>query len=586
MKKITSIAAVAALIFAFGCTEEPLDKDPQEGGNPEGEVPAEGFYLKANIGQNADTQLSGTKTTFDAQNGYKVEWEERDELAVYIKGGETDGLYKFTKNAGGNTFSTEGFIPDADTDYTYYVVYPFTETVSDSEDLTAQVTIASGTYDAADPDGNIDTPMYGKTQGAGAECPEVTLSHLASVIAVEFVNETGADLTVTEVSIEAADVALSDTFSLDLETGDITSDLVVPLGTVLTVNAAAGESAVYYLACAPYTGALTVNVAADKVYSEEKEAAKFDPGKFYETVVTAGAGPVLPETIETLSISGAAAGETPVAIEKTLENDALYAWKGDLQAGEFRIKVNGTDAFLSVADANFEGTPSTYGISFDGGSYTIAEAGSYRIIVDTEAGTIEVRDEEHDLPVRYANGEWANGTVAGYEKIPAQNTVEIECLWIYGPYNSFVDDSGVGDGFEFQYRCMRSQANPNIFVYSGEELPRVARQGNAGGASKYMTGGLVFVIGPENPENGEKFTNSEIRPKNSSYAFGSADANSERNIVCDSFKADLDTQYDLREGQDDSRYDYFEIPEGCNYILVNTEDMKVIFKHVETAAGN
>ena len=42
----------------------------------------------------------------------------------------------------------------------------------------------------------------------------------------------------------------------------------------------------------------------------------------------------------------------------------------------------------------------------------------------------------------------------------------------------------------------------------------------------------------------------------------------------------------LIRGQDDSRYDYFEIPEGCNYILVNTEDMKVIFKHVETAAGN
>ena len=554
MKKITSIAAAAALIFAFGCTEEPLDKDPQEGGNPEGEVPAEGFYLKANIGQNADTQLSGTKTTFDAQNGYKVEWEEGDELAVYIKGGETDGLYKFKKNAGGNTFSTEGFIPDADTDYTYYVVYPFTETVSDSEDLSAQVTIDSGTYDAADPDGNIDTPMYGKTRGAGAECPEVTLSHLASVIAVKFVNGTGADLTVTEVSIEAADVALSGAFSLDLETGDITSVEVGPLGTVLTVNVAAGESAVYYLACAPYKGALTVNVAADKDYSEEKEAVKFEAGKFYETEVTAGAGPVLPETIETLSISGAAAGETPVAIEKTLENDALYAWKGDLQAGEFRIKVNGTDAFLSVADANFEGTPSTYGIAFDGGSYTIAEAGSYRIIVDTEAGTIEVRDEEHDLKNKSVS---YNNTV---DKVNPY-TQDVTVLWMWGGFNSFSTESGMKTGFDSEYTLTQSLANPCLFVYHGEVLPRLSAV-DANNNNERKTGFIKFLV-------------SNI--ENNVYAYGST-ADAKRNKYSGYIEnVGLGEEQKLVEGQGDNRYAYFIIPENVNYVEVDIENLTVVF---------
>ena len=572
MKRIISIAAAAALIFAYGCSEEPLDRS-QEGQDRE-EVSAEGFSIKAGIAAPSDS-----RTSFDAATG-KVEWSEGDALGIHIKGGETDAMYKFVKNEGADTFSTDEFTPDPETGYTYYAVYPYPE--SGASDLTAQVSIVSGTYDSSDPDGHIDTPLWGKSEAvAGTETPEVTLSHLASVIEVNFVNNTDSDLTVSEVSLEAAgDAALSGTFTLDLETGRLTP-AEASASASLTVNASAGASSAYYLACAPYSGDLTVNVAAGGTYSESKSGVNFVAGKFYNTTVTAAGEPELPESVESLSISGAAAGGTPITVEKTLEDETLYAWKGELQAGEFKINVNGTDAFLSVADANFEGTPSGYSIAFDGGSYTVPAAGSYRIIVDTEAATVEVRDEEHDLSVRYANGTWANGTVAGYESIPAQNTVEIECLWIYGPYNSFVDDCGVGDGFEFQYRCLRSQANPNIFVYSGDELPRVARNGNAGSASKFMTGGLVFIIGPETPANGEKFTSSEIRPKNSSYAFGSVDANSKRNSVCDSYEAALDTSYGLREGQDDSRYDYFEIPEGCNYILVDTEAMTVVFKHVD-----
>lgn len=553
MKRIISIAAVAALIFAFGCTEEPLDKDPQEGGNPEGEVPAEGFYLKANIGQNADTQLSGTKTTFDAQNGYKVAWEESDELAVYIKGGETDGLYKFTKNAGENTFSTDEFIPDADTDYTYYVVYPFTESVSAS-DLTAQVTIASGTYDAADPDGNIDTPLYGKTQGAGAECPEVTLSHLASVIAVEFVNGTGADMTVTEVSIEAADAALSGTFSLDLETGDITSAEVVPSGTVLTVNAAAGESAVYYLACAPYTGALTVNVAAGGTYSESKSGVNFVAGKFYNTTVTAAGEPEHPESVESLSISGAAAGGTPITVEKTLEDETLYAWKGELQAGEFKINVNDTDAFLSVTDANFEGTPSGYSIAFDGGSYTVPAAGSYRIIVDTEAATVEVRDEEHDLKNKSVS---YNNTVDNVNPY----TQEVTVLWMWGGFNSFSTESGMKTGFDSDYTLTQSMADPCLFVYHGEVLPRLSAV-DANNNNERKTGFIKFLV-------------SNI--ENNVYAYGStADAKRNdhsgylENIV-------LGETQTLVEGQGDNRYAYFIIPENVNYVEVDIENLTVIF---------
>ena len=85
MKKTVYIA-VAALAFSLGCTEEAkYDAVP--------DATAEGFSIKADI--------AATKTVFDGVT--KVEWEDGDALGVYIDGGETHGLYRFEKSAGGGT---------------------------------------------------------------------------------------------------------------------------------------------------------------------------------------------------------------------------------------------------------------------------------------------------------------------------------------------------------------------------------------------------------------------------------------------------------------------------------------------------
>ncbi len=545
MKRIISIAAAAALIFAYGCSEEPLDRS-QEGQDRE-EVSAEGFSIKAGIAAPSDS-----RTSFDAATG-KVEWSEGDALGIHIKGGETDAMYKFVKNEGADTFSTDEFTPDPETKYTYYAVYPYPE--SGASDLTAQVSIVSGTYDSSDPDGHIDTPLWGKSEAvAGTETPEITLSHLASVIEVNFVNNTGSDLTVSEVSLEAAgDAALSGTFTLDLETGRLTP-AEASASASLTVNASAGASSAYYIACVPYSGDLTVNVAAGGTYSESKSGVNFVAGKFYNTTVTAAGEPELPESVESLSISGAAAGGTPITVEKTLEDETLYAWKGELQAGEFKINVNDTDAFLSVADANFEGTPSGYSIAFDGGSYTVPAAGSYRIIVDTEAATVEVRDEEHDLKNKSVS---YNNTV---DKVNPY-TQEVTVLWMWGGFNSFSTESGMKTGFDSDYTLTQSMADPCLFVYHGEVLPRLSAV-DANNNNERKTGFIKFLV-------------SNI--ENNVYAYGStADAKRNdhsgylENIV-------LGETQTLVEGQGDNRYAYFIIPENVNYVEVDIENLTVIF---------
>lgn len=516
MKRIISIAAAAALIFAYGCSEEPLDRS-QEGQDRE-EVSAEGFSIRAGIAAPSDS-----RTSFDAATG-KVEWSEGDALGIHIRGGETDAMYKFVKNEGADTFSTDEFTPDPETEYTYYAVYPYPE--SGASDLTAQVSIVSGTYDSSDPDGHIDTPLWGKSEAvAGTETPEITLSHLASVIEVNFVNNTGSDLTVSEVSLEAAgDAALSGTFTLDLETGRLTP-AEASASASLTVNASAGASSAYYIACFPYSGDLTVNVAAGGTYSESKSGVNFVAGKFYNTTVTAAGEPELPESVESLSISGAAAGGTPITVEKTLEDETLYAWKGELQAGEFKINVNGTDAFLSVADANFEGIPSGYSIAFDGGSYTVPAAGSYRIIVDTEAATVEVRDEEHDLSSKTVIFKRNQGSATADDNC----TVEVEALYIFGDNVYYSGSKPKGD----PYILKQSLANPRLFVYKGEGLK----------------------------EDNIKFCATDNW--NNEYAFGSG-AERDKDLIVTSGQ----TVSPIYGGQGNNRYAMFSIPEGVNYIEV------------------
>ncbi len=564
------MAAAAAIVFLAGCAKD-LSYAPETDPSDTGIAPAPEnvFSIKVRV----NSPVANTRTVFDGTD-YSVEWEAEDALGIVISDGTDSKLYKFTTADGSDTFSTGEFTPEEGVSYTYYALYPYDEnfTVTDGRSNSV-VDIVSGTQPASGDASHIDTPMYGKAQAAGTETPEITLSHLATVIKAEVVNSTDDPLTVSDVTLSAPGKVLSGTYSVDFETGNLTAGTEEAVAGVSAegVSIEAGGSGTFFIACAAFSAEnaeISVNGSA---YGIAKSGLNFVAGKVYSTKVYCA-----PYMLRGIAFPS---GVSPV-MTQTLENESVYAWRAELPAGD--LKISTPEGYVNASNTAY-GQTSEYTCDAEGSTWTIPEAGTYRIVLNTETKEITVYDPETDLKPKYANGTWSNGSLAGYGTKPDQNTVEVECLWMYGPFNSFVDNSGVKQGFDFQYRCLRSLADPNVFVYSGETLPRIDGYGNAGSAKKWMTGGMVFFIGPEKPLDGNDLFPSKNeaqenpRPYNNSYAFGSADANSKRNSVCESIEASLDTQYGLKEGQDDSRYSYFEIPEGCNYVEVNTDKLTVVF---------
>ena len=558
MKKIFYFSIVAALLSA--CSEK-------ESAVPE--ISEDGFSMEVCI--------PGTKTILDAED-YTVEWESGDALGVYIIGGSTDQLFKFEYRSE-NTFTCAEFEPQEDTEYKYYVLYPYNPDFKiEAESLEAEVNIESGIQVAGSSASHIKTPLFGKAEASGIASPEVALSHLATVIKVNVVNTAGSPIAISNVTVSAPGTSLSGSFSVNFETGALT-----PLEPSEEAKVSADEVEVvssesFFLACSPFAAEGNVAISVnDGEYCIYKSGLNFLAGHVYTTTLECSrfviGGDALPEYAD-------------AAIQQTLEDENTYAWRAQLNEGTFHISTSG--GYISASNKAFSASSSyTIAETSEEASWTITESGIYRIVINAENNTVAVYSPDNDLTPKYANGSWADGSLAGYGKKPEENTVEVECLWMYGPFSSFNDNSGVNQGFNYKYRCIRSLADPYIFVYSGDELPRIEGNANAGSAKKWTEGALVFFIGPEKPHDGSnEFSSSntaqtEPRPYNNSYAFGYSDSESVRNNVCDSFKASIDTEYGLREGQDDSRYAYFEIPEGCNYVLVDTREMTVVFRHVE-----
>ena len=107
-----------------------------------------------------------------------------------------------------------------------------------------------------------------------------------------------------------------------------------------------------------------------------------------------------------------------------------------------------------------------------------------------------------------------------------------------------------------------SLANPYLFIYKGEKLPRQNSVKDKDGNSH--PGGLNFKIGVESA---------------GCYAFGStADAiRGEYDGCIDLTDADLGKKQPLVEGQNNSRYAFFSIPTSVNYVELDIENLTVIF---------
>jgi putative lipoprotein len=252
---------------------------------------------------------------------------------------------------------------------------------------------------------------------------------------------------------------------------------------------------------------------------------------------------------------------------QTIENENQYAFHAELQSGNvyFPILFDGEES-MAIA-------PETGGDFTDGqemsftiktpeeaalhSSWNIINQGVYRVVINIETKKITIYSPDTDPKPKEIP--W-NRNGVDYKTV-------VERVYIWGPYDGWKTENPKPStpwdiGFNLAHSMTPSLANPYLFIYKGEKLPRQNSIKDKDGNSH--PGGLNFKIGVESA---------------GCYAFGStADAIRGQYDGCiDLTDADLGKKQPLVEGQNNSRYAFFSIPTSVNYVELDIENLTVIF---------
>ncbi len=237
--------------------------------------------------------------------------------------------------------------------------------------------------------------------------------------------------------------------------------------------------------------------------------------------------------VDQMFLAGTAVGSEQVEIKQTLENENLYAWRGELKAGTLYLPLTfeGTQAMsivpYSADDSDIHnGTQQSFtqvatSTAEASRHWQIPEAGTYRIVVNKEEKTITIYSAATDLK---------NKTIIFKRTQGEANdnyTCEIEQLWIFGS-NHYYNGSRPSDVVLTQ-----SLANPRLFVYKGEALQ--ADQ--------------IKFCATDNWNNEYAFGSGDVRDMKADVTFGQK-------------------YQPIYGGQGNNRYAWFNMPEGTNYIEV------------------
>lgn len=285
--------------------------------------------------------------------------------------------------------------------------------------------------------------------------------------------------------------------------------------------------------------------------------------------------------IDKIYLAGTAAPEAEIEVAQTLENASVYAFRGELNAGTLYLPLlydEKTEMSFVPAEGDdiHDGEASAYmqvatsSVAPNNRYWTIPADGTYRIVVDLDAKTITFRSAATDL----------KNTVVSFNKTYTEDgtdkanpyEMEVTQLWMYGTFNGYdrdPDHSGYFVGINEAYSLKQSLANPNVFVYKGAVLPRkTAEDGNnkgSGAPSKSQTATVNFKVTPWNYNV---------------YSYGST-ADAVQNQYSGYTEASLGKVEELVAGQSHNRYAYFIIPEGCNYVEIDIENLTVVFDNRE-----
>ena len=289
MKRFFILMSLASVALFAGCQKNEIKEVSVEEN-------ASTFELVADIAQ--------TKTTLD---GRVVEWEEGDIIYMvtsdgtwgvpYLEDDSTESIAEFTY-AGGK-FSTPATI--ADGSYTFNAIYSNGSQMSyHRSDKTTNQLSATQNQNCANPTAHIkkyDALVGTITASVPMNEPaKLTMSHLYTMMQVNIVNNTGADITVSKFEMTVADADLAGVFTVtSFATPAITAKVGEADTKTITVNVTGGTVAKdatlpVYFVMAPlsdYSGNVTFKVTD----SEEKTYTKtiglsgitFEAGKYNTT---------------------------------------------------------------------------------------------------------------------------------------------------------------------------------------------------------------------------------------------------------------------------------------------------------------
>lgn len=287
---IRFVAFIAIAALSFSCNKNEIENviPSNEQGIP--------FTLYASASQ--------TKTTND---GLNTAWADGDKINVFhaVTGTTTyinDGAFEL-KDASTGEFS--GHLAsnlEAGTNYDWYMIYPYNSNLTTPATTSTQ---ASNNKDYFTIGGNSQTqtgnnsmshlagknvPFAGKvTNVADTDTPTLELTPLVSVISVNVTNNSGNELTVTDVAFGATESVVGTyfvNFAGDTPTYVATQNYYVYTSAPLTVSGADaladGSSAKYYIAIKPFTvssGKLTVTVNGFEKELNITKSTSFKAGK-------------------------------------------------------------------------------------------------------------------------------------------------------------------------------------------------------------------------------------------------------------------------------------------------------------------
>ena len=273
--------------------------------------------------------------------------------------------------------------------------------------------------------------------------------------------------------------------------------------------------------------------------------------------------------VDKIFVAGSAVGAEQIEVLPTLEDANVFAFRDTLVAGELYLPVefDGAVNFAIVPSGDSHEIADGQAVAFGqalasqaaGKKYwTIPAKGAYRIVVNTLAKTVAIYSPATDMP---------NKTVSYNNTVDKINPFEQEVkdlLWMWGGFNAADKDPDLKAGFQRKYTLQQSLANPYVFVYYGEALPRKSGNYNSKNSETGATSGPAWLTFP--------VSNIE----NNVYAYGST-ADAVRNDHTGTVSPALGEVSGIVGGQSHNRYAYFVIPEECNYVEVDIDKMTVVF---------